>query len=107
MQRPSLLGRERKSTSDDLPDPSSVVFLIGKSIRLSDSYLVQLRRGLGGYFAATTDTGVSALGEEPHTVYGVPVGGTKAMGSALTSSRGTARQRFLSFWGRTLLGIPS
>ena len=103
MQRPSLLGRERKSTSDDLPDPSSVVFLIGKSIRLSDSYFVRLRRGLGGYFAATTDTGVSALGEELHTVYGVPVGGTKAMGSALTSSRGTARQRFLSFWERNFL----
>jgi hypothetical protein len=94
-----------KSTSDDLPDPSSVIFLIGKSVTLSDSNHVRLSCGLGGYFAASTETGVSALGEELHTVYGVPVGGTKAMGSALTSSRGTARQRFLSFWERNYLGL--
>ena len=89
-----------KSTCDDLPDPSSVIFLIGKSAALRDSNNVRLDRGLGGYFAAPTESGVSALGEELHTVYGVPVGGTQAMGSALTSSRGTARQRFLRFWGR-------
>ena len=102
MQRLRHDALGRKSTSDDLPDPHSVIFLIGKSITLRDSYLVRLRCGLGGYFAAATDTGVSALGEELHTVYGVPVGGTKAMGSALTSSRGTARQRFLRFWGRKM-----
>ena len=92
-----------KSTCDDLPDPSSVIFLIGKSIRLRDSNNVRLSCGLGGYFAASTESGVSALGEELHTVYGVPVGGTKAMGSALTSSRGTARQRFLRFWAERFL----
>ena len=104
-QAPNVLVLDSKSTSDDLPDPSSVIFLIGKSIRLRDSNHVRLSCGLGGYFAASAETGVSALGEEPHTVYGVPVGGTKAMGSALTSSRGTARQRFLSFWGPHFIGI--
>lgn len=98
LPRDALFGHV-KSTYYDLPYSSSVIFLIGKSAQLSDSNHVRLSCGLGGYFAVPTESGVSALGEEPHTVYGVPVGGTNAMGSALTSSRGTARQRFLRFWG--------